>query len=514
MASRTAHFPIAAVLVVMAMVTGLCFHAPAARAQAAGADSPRARAPSPAATQPAAPTKLTAGAIEFAPEPFTLDAVGLSMRLPLGATAQSSSMGTRASVTISPTDLSWLVNVQTPQTTNPAVTAAETANSIALQVMKAAGEVTEATRTDSKSPAQTLAVTGKVLEACHDVTINGQTASRLYISVPGADSVSTVRGYTVFKPSATQFVTLELLCSEALLPKARLAYEAMVATADFRDPSAINSERAAAIEAGLKVFEKLDEKTLRAIVAAEPEHWERVYYPATSGSPNDALEAGYRRIRLSLGSRESVGGDAKGGEDGVVVHLDARYLPDVRPDIHKQESKRVIDSQSVYFMSFDRKEEVWSVRNAIREGQNIATSTEVGARTGRSMNVQVDVTGRPQQKIKPLLQGDGYVSRVESLLMPQILIRAGVQTSFGFYAYRSDPGGIQLRHDTMEQPSDRAGLYRLTTRFADEADKTTTSLYNEKGVMIRSDLPNGLVYEPISFEQLFSLWKAKHLSTE
>lgn len=488
-----------------ALIIGLCFGTSLALGQAAGADAPKGRAAGPAKQGP----KLTTGTIEFADDPFRLDSVGLSMRIPVGATAQSTALGTRAAVQISPKDLSWLVNVQTPQTTNPAVTTAETANSVALQVMKAAGGTY-----DAKDPNNLVAVSGMVVEKCHDVQINGQTASRIYISVPDVNGVNTIRGFTVFKPSATQFVTFELLVSESLFSKARVAYETMVATADFRDPSEINSQRAAAIAAGLKVFEHFDEKQMRALVREQPERWERMYHPAASGSPKDAIEVGYRRIRLSLGSRESVSGDVKGGEEGIVVHLDARYLPDVRPDLGKQESKRVVDSQSVYFMSFDRQQEVWSVRMAIRSGKEIATSSEVGARDGHSMNVQVDVTGRPTQKIRPSFETEGYVSRIESLLMPQILIKAGVQSTFNFYAYKSEGGGIKLRSDTLEQPADRPGLYRLTTKFEDEASKTTIGQYNEKGELIRSELPDGTISEPISFEQLLALWKSKHLTTE
>lgn len=493
--------------VLASLLLGLSLACPPAHAQVAGADAPRNRVSQPAPPRNA--SRLTTGAIEFEPKPLSVETVGLTLRIPLGSTAQTTSIGTRSAVQISPKDTSWIVNIQTPQTVNPAVTTTETAKSIALQVMKAAGEGYNA-----NNPNELIAVNGKVLEDSHDVSVNGQTASRLYIAVPGPDNISTVRGYTVFKPSATQFVTFELICSEALFPKARIAYEAMVATAEYRDPGAIDSERGAAVAAGLKVLDGLDEKALREMVAAQPEHWERLYYPATSGSPKDSLEAGYRRFRLSIGSRESINGDAKGGDEGVIVHLDARFLQDVRPDIGRQESRRIVDSQSVFFMSFDRKEEVWNVRNAVRDGTQMASSSEVGARNGRSMNVQTDVTGQPTKTIKPLFQGDGYISRVESLLMPQILVRAGVESGFAFYAFKSDAGSILLRHDTLEQPADRPGLYKVTTRFADEIDKTTVSLYNEKGVLIRSELPGGLIYEPINFEQLLALWKSKHLTTE
>lgn len=491
-------------LAVLLGVIGQAFATPVF-AQAAGADRPRSQP----AQRPAPGPKPLAGAIEFAPNPFALDAVGLSMRLPLNAGAQTTSLGSRASVQVSPSDNTWLVNIQTPQTTNPAVTSAETANSIAIQVMKGAGETY-----DAKDPTKLIGVAGKVLEPCHDVNVNGLVASRLYVAIPNQDGSNSVRGYTVFKTTATQFVTFELLVSEAGFAKARLVYESMVATAEFRDPNSINNERAAAIGSTLKVLENLDEKSMRELVAAQPERWERMYHTTPSGSPKDAIEMGYRRIRLSLGNRESVGGEIKGGEEGVVVHLDARYLPDARPDIGKQESRRIVDSQSTYFVSFDRRTEVWNIRMAIREGKQIATSTEVGARDGKSMTVQIDAPGRPKQTIKPLLQGEGYLSRVESLLLPQILIRSGVETSFGSYAYRSEGSAVQLRRDTLEQPSDRPGLYRLTTRFAEDKDKSTVSIYNEKGMLIRTELPDGTIAEPISFEQLLNLWKSKHLATD
>jgi hypothetical protein len=466
------------------------------------------------ATPPGSPAATPSGtkvadpsAVEFAEGTYRLDSAGLSMLLPLGSTAQSASAGSKSAAQIQGRDKTWLINIQTPRSADPATTTAEVCDRIVTEYLKAAGEIYDRT-----VPDQPAAVKGLILEPRKQVNVDKQTADRVYFSVPGAGpkDPTIVRGLTVIKNAANQFLIFELVTTPDVFERSKAIYETTVQTAHIEDPTNLNTERAAAIAAGQKVLQSLGPNALQEVVNSNAERWERRFKPAASGLDADATELGYRRIKASAGTRamlESGGKNPAGAgnhQQGLVVEMDARVL----------EGGYTIDSKSAFFLApdpaIDRAEEAWTVRNAIRKDGRTDVVTEIGARTGKSMVVNLEGTGMPQKTIKPVFQGEGYISRVESWLLPQLLLKAGATADFAFYTYQDRAGGICLRRDSLSQPVDKPGLWVLTSKLSDD-QQSQVSYFNNKGELIRTELADGSVWEPTTIEKLKQLWESKHL---
>lgn len=461
----------------------------------------------PAYSQPQ-PAPAT-GAVEFDEEPFRIDSIGLTMLLPVGCKAEGGTAGGKSAITVTSPDTTWLCNVQNPRLSVADRSAKQLLTDVMTEVLRHGGEIFDK---DKKNQGP-LAFKGEILTDQETVVIGDKAAERVYLKLPGQGSgPAVVRGYTIFQISTNQFATFELVTTEPLFTSARREYETMVGTVKFEDPAQVNADRAAAIKTGLKVFERVDEGTLREIVQAQPERWERLYKPSPTGARADDDEVGYRRIRMSIGKRGDLDPEKKtlGAADrqpGFVIRMDARLLDRTGG----QGSFRTIDSQAVYFMTFDRNEEAWNVRNAIREGKKPpAVFSEIGGRIAKTMSVEIRAPGVNPKSIHPVIQGDGYVSRLESLLLPQILIRAGISADAGFYTYQSEKETIRLRRDFIEQPIGSPGMWRLTTRLADSG-VPQVSIYNSKAELVRTELPKGILTEPITLEELASIWRGKNL---
>jgi len=439
--------------------------------------------------------------------PYRFETAGLTMFLPEIATANLTTIGAKAALEVLPPDASWVIKVQAPRTSNPDTTAAEVVDEVTLQHLKEAGEIYEAVPGEKLDPSKLRFVKGRILEPRRTMVIGGLQAERVYFAIPqGLKDPAVVRGYTVFKTGPDRFVTFELVTTEPHFAKARAAYEVSVGSATFTDPTTAVAERAAAVQSGIRVLDALTEGDYKDILAAQPERWERLYKAAPTGADSDATELGYRRILTSIGPRSMLDGGRRSGrgvadrQEGYIVQLEARVLRE----------GLAFDTQSVLFMSPDGAEEAWTTKMAIRKDGQTRTATETGARTGQSMSVQIESTGAPGKIVKPSLQSEGYVSRAEALLLPQLLIRSGVATDYGFYGYQPDAEAVRLRRDTLEQPIETPGLWRLTTKLGEDKP-VQVSLYNAQGELIRTEMADGTIWEPTTLDALKRLWQSKGL---
>ena len=180
--------------------------------------------------------------------------------------------------------------------------------------------------------------------------------------------------------------------------------------------------------------------------------------------------------------------------------------------------RRVIDSASAFFMTPDRLQEAWLIRNAIRDGKTTSQITEIGSRNNTDMVVSVTANGQTQQ-VRPIIQGElsssGYLSQAESRLLPQILLLNKVSTEYGFYVWNSTSQTIKLRRDILDEPT--PGVWKLTSR-ATEDSKPEISTFNEKGDFIRTELLNDsgdtMYWEPTDLQRLLDLWKQKGLPVD
>ncbi|RMH13882.1 MAG: hypothetical protein D6695_02660 [Planctomycetota bacterium] len=338
--------------------------------------------------------------------------------------------------------------------------------------------------------------------------VAGYKADHAYVAIPreGSDDY-TVRGSTLVKTDPGRFILFELYTSRAHYKKAREMYEVMLATATIEDPAHIAARRAAAIDAGVKALATLTESDYREIFENHPERWERLYRTAPTGATSDEEEIGYRRIRARIGQRGEMSPNkprqkwsSDDEQEGYIVQIDARLL----------DLGGIIDTRSTYFLSLDRNEEAWVVNMSIRKEAGTSRWQEIGARRGSEMSVNIVPESAARTKIRPQIQGEGYISMVESFMLPQILAHIAIPADYAFYSYQTSSGTIRMRYDSLDAPGREDGPWTLTTRLNADAPPQVTTIAPD-GRILLTKLSDGRRWEPIQFEQLVRLWKNKGL---
>jgi hypothetical protein len=325
--------------------------------------------PAPTPAKPGDPTARTAdpSPVEFGEDPYKLESAGLTMLLPINCTAQSSSAGAKSAADIVGKDRTWLISIQTPRSSDPDTTTAEICDRIVTEYFRAAGEVYDRDQPPATTAPKPSGVKGVILEPRTAVTVDKETADRVYFSVPGAGpkDPAIVRGLTVLKNAANQFLIFELTTTEPAFAKARAIYETTIQTSKIEDPTKINADRANAVIAGQRVLQGLGPAALQELISAG-ERWERKYKPAPGGADADAKELGYRRIRTATGTRSMLDMNGKNPagagnrQQGVILYMDARVL----------EGPYTVDSSAAFFLSpdanIDNSEEAWSATRSAR----------------------------------------------------------------------------------------------------------------------------------------------------
>ncbi len=460
---------------------------------------PKDQAPTP----PPPPLPSNPGAVEFGDEPLRIESIGLTMPLPVGSVSQIDSAGNIVGGKIAAKDQRWIIRIASPKGTE-SMTTAQIGDS-ALELLLESYGITD-------KDANVLGTRGRLIsreppEGSPPILISGKPADRWYVKLPPLEGRNDLmRGFTVIQAAPGQFLTFELLTTEPEFERSRGIYQTTIAAATIADPRVLAESRVGAITAGLRLFENLGTDAVKEIVAANPERWERLYRPSPTGSAQDEVEVAYRRTRLSIGNRTALGSGGTSGSDrqeGFVVEIDARLL----------DGSNIIDSRSVYFMSFDREEEAWVLTNALRTAGSASKPPvfrETGGRIGKSMTVRVDGTGTPATTTKPSVRDEGYLNQVETVILPRLLIRHGVTAEFGFYAYQSSANTIRLRRDTLDHPPERPEQWRVTSRPTEDS-RPILSFFDSAGRHLRTEMPDGSFWEPTDLKELARLWKSKGL---
>jgi len=486
------------------------------------APNPAPAAKSPTGQPPAknSPPKGAGTPVEFAEIPLRINSVGLTVHLPTGSIAQTSGSTDQVSAQIIAADSTWLINIQTPQSknlqTDPDAVATEVLNQLLASVgvperKVVNGRIVEtiaSTRATIVEPIKPLIITASNPQ-------EPKKASRFYVRIPRGDGEpAVIRGYTVFQTGPGRFVTFDLTTPETAFAAARPVYETIIAKAQFEDAAAMAAARGVAVQAGIEFVNRLTPSDYEAACAVLQDQWYRLAKPAPGGADADAEEIAYRRIRAHKGFRGEIDPmrpESKWGaadrQQGYVVRIDARFI----------QSPLVVDSVGVYFMSLDRREEAWSLKTVIRDpsARKPTTWEEVGGRVGGDL--KVTTAGSQESKAaRPTVPDIGYLNQVEGFLLPQLLVRnqkadaKGRAGDYGFYSYQSEFGNVRLRRDTLAEPQDRAGAWILTTRMNEDRDPQV-SIYNERGELIKTTLPNNTIWTPSSLQRLAEIWQGKGL---
>ncbi|MFG0283262.1 MAG: hypothetical protein ACF8R7_02475, partial [Phycisphaerales bacterium JB039] len=237
---------------------------------------------------------------------------------------------------------------------------------------------------------------------------------------------------------------------------------------------------------------------------------ERLYIPAETGADADATELGYRRFRARIGKRGEIDPGAARrtwgpveNEQGYIVQLDFRLL---------QPGQTIIDVSGSYFMSLDRQREAWELKTALKPLQAAhQLYIERGVREeGGQMTVTVTPPGGAAKFHQPELPEEGYVSQLETLLLPTLLTLRPISAEYGFYAYASQSNTVRFRSADLQRIEQGPARWALVTRKSEDAPPET-SLFTEAGEVLRINLPEDRIWEPIAPDRLQALWKQKNL---
>ena len=470
-----------------------------------------------AATLAIAPASLAQDAppapegIRLAEQPIRFDALGLTIRLPEDVLVETTSLGAaRQSIALQDTTGAWRILIADQVSRNTRTTPRD----IVTQIIENLVAQSPRRRIDPDT-GRPIGGDIEVLERDDTLVINGHGASRAYIALRGVDDSVLIEGYTLFQTEPGRFVLLKLETGSSRYESARIAYETIVGTAHFPDSMVVASDRATAILAGENLLRSL---TREDYIAALPEdaEWRRLYRPSPDGNIKNDQEIAYQRIEMREGKRGELNRrrsrDTWGAADhdeGFIVRIAARY----------REGPRSIDSETVYFMTAPgaaEPEESWTVRMAVREGNEEAVWMETGVRRSNRLTVRVlSPGGQPTEKTW-MVPDEAYITQVETYMLPRLLAHAGAPLLFGFYAYNSASGEINLRRDVLEPAPDEGNdddaHWVLRTRLTEGAPERITRMH-ANGDMIRAELPEGTIMEPIDVERLRDLWRSKGLPT-
>jgi len=487
---------------------------------------PSASPPAQRATAPTPPPSQTTTLppasrdIDFIAEPFRIDALGLSVNLPISSEVnRSESAGqTRATIRDAAKEgaCRWLINLETLRVDDRAFTLEKAADRSLARLMglQAAPEV------DPKNtpPAASAPSRPTLLSRIRSLRVPGVSTpgERFYVALPGSQADRIVHGVTIFEAAPGQFVAFELICGQDLLVDSQRVYESMIATVRIEDPAVAEARRRELVTTGTAFLARLSPADYAKAIDQPPQLF-RIYAPAPGGAASDAVERGYRSVRFFKGTRSQIDPQATalapgvGNPAGFLAEIGARLI---EPGPGGPAEFQVLDVNALYFLSEDRQEEAWSIRTAVRIAANKAPAVfvEMGTRSGRTMVVSLKNPRKGDTLLNPTVPADGYINQLEGFLLPRLLVQAGIEAELGFYGYQPLTESITLRRERIEHDPAMPGVWKITSRPRESATPATY-LYRASGELIRGDLADGLIMEPIWPADLERLWSSKGLPT-
>ncbi len=437
--------------------------------------------------------------VRLASTPLRVPTIGLTMHVPEGSTSQTTSFSTNTMTTVKPVEDVGVFTIQGRKSNEEGATPQLVGDGIIEKILADYGEVGPA--------GQVARSRARVLSRNSNLMIGDLEADRFYVELPAERSVdpAPVHGYTIVIPEPGRVVILQALTRADVFDRAREMYETCTATAFFEDPGDLATRRAASIRAGVRIFDQFTPEDYRAVFESYGTRWERLYAPEETGADIDATEHGYRRIKAWVGRRGELNPEknparwsAADQEPGYLLQIDALLLEDLLR----------VDTKAVYFVSMDRESEAWTVRMAIKQNGQTGQWIETGARQGHSMSVTTTHGSSAPTVVRPLVQGEGYVSMVETYMLSPLLAHAGIPADFAFYTYQSRDGTIRMRSDSVERAGSNS--WKITSRINEDAPPQIAYLSDE-GEPIRTELADGRIWEPTSYDKLVRLWRDKGL---
>lgn len=443
----------------------------------------------------ASPAGLHAQAVDFETERFTVESIGLSMNLPLGANASTTWQGQMASVQIFPPDSTWIVTVNSDQPREVGISPAAFSDRIIEELDRSTGGQ------------------GKAFDRRTEQQIGGRPAEVFYYQLPGVgDAPDSIRAYAIVSTTPRQIVSFILITTQPELARSKVVFEGLLKTAAFADPAAQDAARAIAIANVDDLLALLDDAAFDKVLTNDNDKWQRLYKPAATNLDTDATELGYRRIRSWRGQRgemdprrERARWTGADSDTGILIRIESRLLLETE----------VVDAASVYFLSDDRQREAWKTSMAVKPrsanaDQRPVTCTEIGARDAETLRVQTECGGEGRQTISATIPDKGYLSQVETMLIGELLARNADTFDYAFYAYSPARNKILYRAETVDR-LEQTGAGVKVTSIHEQGQQPVVTLYSPSGELLSQALDQGRFWEPITLNELYALWKRKGL---
>lgn len=446
--------------------------------------------------------KLAGGAKMAIPElmtdaPYEIPSLGLSVFLPRDALVDLSHLqGGPTSMTIRPQGdaTPWVMQILSSVSADHSLTLKDALDNIITQ------RQAQYTRRNDRGASESLV---RPFARMSDLTIGPYPAERVYLDVPTRPEVPT-SGYTLFKTGPGQFVIFQIDCVTSAFPGLQSLYETMVATVQFRDPSEMQADRAGAILAGKALLDQFNRSDIEAVLDEAPAFY-RLYKPAPTGAAGDAREVGYQRLSARAGFAGELdprkprrSWSAADRREGYIVQIDARTLT----------MGAVVDTVTIFFLSQDRTQELWSNTMVVRKDGQTEQWIETGIRRDTRLTVKTVRSGAEPTSADWSPIPNGYASRALTYLIPRLVVRSGLSGEYGFYTYESALSKMTLRRDSFEPAG--GGEWSMSTRTSENSPPIVTRL-DASGRPLRRETPDGTVMEPVEKDRLRRLWKEKSL---
>ncbi|MBI1371202.1 MAG: hypothetical protein GC159_00340 [Phycisphaera sp.] len=276
--------------------------------------------------------------------------------------------------------------------------------------------------------------TNQLVEAAHKVALSDRQAGVLKFHSPQALGGPVFVAFGIVPIDMASFVVLEIRCDYDNREKVEPIFDAVLASVEFGDLKELQEVRRKQLDMTRSWRQAMADGGINATIEAAliPEQWYRII--------EKNKDVGYVNIVQKHGEREL--------RKGTIVTVRSRVAV----------KGKYVDSLDQYFLSDDDEMEAWSQRATERPEIAVLaprgkaapqnpTIVKTGIRTGPHLTITIDdPTGKhATEYVRPDV---GYLSQVESWLLPQILPinRPG---TYGFYYYNPEERKITFRTDKV-----------------------------------------------------------------
>jgi hypothetical protein len=325
----------------------------------------------------------------------------------------------------------------------------------------------------------------------------------LAISQPGEtpNETATILGWMAVPAPGGQAILAAVFCPEPAWQRDRGVLMASLQSLLTIDPITQATDRLAGLEGASARLAALNKSSLAGLVGFD--EWRRI-------RTEHGEDIGYGRIRVQQSDTPQVDGTGGGEGGGLLIHVQARVVPD-------PESGIVVDTTGQYWVSWDGQGESWTGRSTRWKGKISRSQIETGLRPRPSL-------GTPNPRLLVIQQDASAIDTAtfDEAVFPPFMPKALTwvigpwlagdpdATQFAWHSYddSSTLPQIVMRTDSFERQGD--GSVRVSTRLG-ERDTRMITIFTDDGRLIRQIQPGGVEVTGSDAATLEAVWEPRGL---